>query len=86
MNKTLFVKPPDRFLEDEFVYQQLGPHYLQSHLSSHGFPSDLLILHRDPAQGEPSVEPSLTDTYMLAVLSSGDMFEGRFDIQFPIIC
>ncbi len=82
MNKTLFVKPPDRFLEDEFVYQQLGPHYLQSHLSSHGFPSDLLILHRDPAQGEPSVEPSLTDTYMLAVLSSGDMFEGRFDIQF----
>ena len=31
-NKILFVKPPDRFLEDEFVYQQLGPHYLQSFL------------------------------------------------------
>ena len=30
INKILFVKPPDRFLEDEFVYQQLGPHYLQS--------------------------------------------------------
>ncbi len=44
-NKILFVKPPDRFLEDEFVYQQLGPHYLQSYLSEHNIGSDMLILY-----------------------------------------
>ena len=43
--QILFVKPPDRFLEDEFVYQQLGPHYLQSFLVEHGIPSDLAIFY-----------------------------------------
>ena len=43
-NKILFVKPPDRFLEDEFVYQQLGPHYLQSFLKQYEIPSDILVL------------------------------------------
>ena len=44
-NKILFVKPPDRFLEDEFVYQQLGPHYLQSFLKQYGILSDILVLY-----------------------------------------
>ena len=44
-NKILFVKPPDRFLEDEFVYQQLGPHYLQSYLEKFEIPSDILLLY-----------------------------------------
>lgn len=43
--RVLFVKPPDRFLEDEFVYQQLGPHYLQSFLERHDLSSDLLVLY-----------------------------------------
>ncbi len=47
-NKILFVKPPDRFLEDEFVYQQLGPHYLQSFLEEHGILSDILVLYEQP--------------------------------------
>ena len=44
-SKILFVKPPDRFLEDEFVYQQLGPHYLQSFLKQYEIPSDILVLY-----------------------------------------
>ena len=44
-NKILFVKPPDRFLEDEFVYQQLGPHYLQSFLKQFEILSDILVLY-----------------------------------------
>ena len=44
-NKILFVKPPDRFLEDEFVYQQLGPHYLQSFLEQYEILSDILVLY-----------------------------------------
>ena len=43
--KILFVKPPDRFLEDEFVYQQLGPHYLQSFLKQFEITSDILLLY-----------------------------------------
>ena len=43
--KILFVKPPDRFLEDEFVYQQLGPHYLQSFLKRYEIFSDILVLY-----------------------------------------
>ena len=44
-NKILFVKPPDRFLEDEFVYQQLGPHYLQSFLKQYEITSDILVFY-----------------------------------------
>ena len=47
-NKVLFVKPPDRFLENEFVYQQLGPHYLQSFLEQYEIISDLLVLYEEP--------------------------------------
>lgn len=45
MKKVLFVKPPDRFLENEFVFQQLGPHYLQSYLARFDIPSDMLVLY-----------------------------------------
>ena len=47
-HRLLFIKPPDRFLENEFVYQQLGPHYLQSFLLENGIESDLLVLYERP--------------------------------------
>ena len=47
-NKVLFVKPPDRFLENEFVYQQLGPHYLQSFLEQYEIFADILVLYEEP--------------------------------------
>ena len=47
-NKVLFVKPPDRFLENEFVYQQLGPHYLQSFLEQYEIIADILVLYEQP--------------------------------------
>ena len=47
-NKVLFVKPPDRFLENEFVYQQLGPHYLQSFLEQYEIIADILVLYEKP--------------------------------------
>ena len=46
--RVLFVKPPDRFLEDEFVYAQLGSHYLDSYLRSFDAPSDHLVLYEPP--------------------------------------
>ena len=54
--KILFCKPPDRFLENEFSYQQLGPHYLQSYLLQNGIESDILILYEDKAQILPSMD------------------------------
>ena len=39
------MKPPDRFQENEFVYQQLGPHFLQSYLEKFGILSDILVLY-----------------------------------------
>jgi radical SAM superfamily enzyme YgiQ (UPF0313 family) len=81
-SKILFVKPPDRFLEDEFVYQQLGPHYLQSFLSSHGFDSDLLILYRDRSEAELSSTINLEQLLMLGVYSDGTTFEGAFNFDF----
>jgi len=44
-NKILFIKPPDRFLGNEFAYLQLGPHYLQSYLDELDIPSDILVLY-----------------------------------------
>ena len=82
MPRTLFVKPPDRFLADEFVYQQLGPHYLQSYLASHGYESDLLVLHCRPERSGPSDDFSLDDLYMISIGSDGSLFEGKFDIEF----
>ncbi len=45
MKRVLFIKPPDRFMENEFTYQQLGPHYLQSFLAQNGIDSDQLVLY-----------------------------------------
>ena len=54
---------PGRFLDDEFVYQQLGSHYLHSYLSSNGFDSDLLVLYQKTSQIVPSMEPALADPF-----------------------
>ena len=84
LRKILFVKPPDRFLEDEFVYQQLGPHYLQSYLLGHEIPSDLLVLYepsdvRAERQRNPHLDSSLEDLRILLIQNNGDHFDLRFD-------
>jgi len=83
--RLLFVKPPDRFLENEFVFQQLGPHYLQSFLEQHGIDSDLLILYetvsrREERLGTEGYKPSLHDLRML-LLSGGSGIDLSFDID-----
>ena len=50
--KFLFVKSPDRYLEGEFVYQQLGPHYLQLNLAGYDIPSDVLVLYEKSSARE----------------------------------
>ena len=85
-NRVLFVKPPDRFLENEFVYQQLGPHYLQSFLQVHGIESDLLVLYerlsiRQERESGILSALSLDDLNMLFLGADGrivdDLFEGK---------
>ena len=82
--RVLFVKPPDRFLENEFVYQQLGPHYLQSYLTKHSIESDILVLHRvrnhntDPASSFSS-STKLSDLTMLWIKQDGATVESSFD-------
>ena len=61
MNKILFVKPPDRYLENEFTYQQLGPHYLQSFLAEKGIPSDQLVLYEPSEIRKRRESGELTD-------------------------
>jgi len=82
--KILFVKPPDRFLEDEFVYQQLGPHYLQSFLVEHGIPSDLAIFYEtEEARVERGANPErpllLEDLRTLLIRSDGTSCDEAFD-------
>lgn len=81
--KVLLVKPPDRFLENEFVYQQLGPNYLQSYLAQFGILSDILVLYERPeirAEREKGMLDNLTlDQLNMLFLS----YDGRgSDTQF----
>ena len=83
-NKILFVKPPDRFLEDEFVYQQLGPHYLQSFLKQYEIPSDILVLYqqsnvRNKRESGEINEISLDDLNMLFLGADGNSKDTTFD-------
>ncbi len=83
-NKILFVKPPDRFLENEFVYQQLGPHYLQSFLKQYGIPSDILVLYeqfdvRNKREFGEINEISLDDLNMLFLGADGNSKDTAFD-------
>ena len=85
-NQLLLVKPPDRFLEDEFVYQQLGPNYLHSFLESHNISSDILVLYerseiRQLRLEEPTKRLSLDDLNMLLVKDDGNSSDIPFDIE-----
>ncbi|MCJ8346448.1 radical SAM protein [bacterium] len=75
---VLYIKPPDPFLQDEFVYQQLGPHFIQSHTDYHGYSSKMLILYvRDRnIQEEPS---SIYDLNMLLFNGEIEEYDGPFD-------
>ena len=82
-NKILFVKPPDRFLEDEFVYQQLGPHYLQSFLKQYEIPSDILVLYeqsdvRNKRESGEINDISLDDLNMLFLGADGTSIDTAF--------
>ena len=83
-NKILFVKPPDRFLEDEFVYQQLGPHYLQSFLKQYEILSDILVLYeqsevRNKREAGEINELSLEHLNMLCLGADGNSKDTAFD-------
>ena len=84
-NRVIFVTPPDRFLEDEFVYQQLGPHFLQSYLEAHGIQSDILVLYEKSdsrlvrLSGETNF-PKLQDLRML-LLRDGASIDVDFDLS-----
>ena len=85
-NRVLFVKPPDRFLENEFVYQQLGPHYLQSYLQVHGIESDLLVLYerlsiRKARASGLLAALSLDDLNMLFLGADGRVVDDVFDVS-----
>ena len=83
-SKILFVKPPDRFLEDEFVYQQLGPHYLQSFLEKYEIISDILVLYeqsevRNKREAGEINELSLEHLNMLFLSADGKSQDKVFD-------
>ena len=85
-NKILFVKPPDRFLEDEFVYQQLGPHYLQSFLKQFEITSDILVLYeqsevRKKRETGKINELSLKQLNMLFLGANGNSQDSNFEIS-----
>ena len=85
-NRLLLVKPPDRFLENEFVYQQLGPHYIQSYLMENGFDVDILILYESPEGraariAKEALGSSLNDLKMMLVKADGTCTESYFDVS-----
>jgi len=82
--RILFLKPPDRFLENEFVYQQLGPHYLQSYLDTHGISSDLAVFYeteiaRAERCGSPERPLLLEDLKVLLMRDDGTSTDRPFD-------
>jgi radical SAM superfamily enzyme YgiQ (UPF0313 family) len=82
--KILFIKPPDRFLENEFVYQQLGPHYLQSYLQQHGISSDMLVLYeskeaREEREKNPELKLSIDNLNMLLLTENNNFIDGKFN-------
>jgi len=85
-HRILFVKPPDRFLDNEFVYQQLGPHYLQSFLAQHGIGSDLAVLYertevRESRTSNPCRKSDLEDLNVLLIRDDGRSDDQHFDIS-----
>jgi len=84
-NKVLFVKPPDRFLDDEFVYQQLAPHYLQAYLREHEVDSDILVLFEEKDTlseiSDKDRVDLLEELKMLLVLDDSIAIESTFDID-----
>ena len=80
MKRILFVKPPDRFLENEFVYQQLGINYLQSFLAEKGIESDLLVLYEKNRDSRiEGREHDLSVLHMLYMPLNGDDSDETFD-------
>ena len=78
--RTLFVKPPDPFLQDEFVYQQLAPHYLQAWLDAHDYASALLVLYIRPrADGSRPAPQRLADCHMLLIAEGERVVDAAFD-------
>ncbi|PCJ21058.1 MAG: hypothetical protein COB02_00275 [Candidatus Cloacimonadota bacterium] len=73
---VLYIKPPDPYLQDEFVYQQLGPHYLQSYTDYHGYDSKMLILYVKDRTNEPK---SIYDLNMLLFCGEKEEYDGIFD-------
>ena len=77
-------KKVDRFLEDEFVYLQLGPHYLHSFLKQYEIPSDILVLYeqsdvRNKRESGEINEISLDDLNMLFLGVDGNSKDTAFD-------
>lgn len=78
--RTLLVKPPDPFLQAEFVYQQLAPHYLESWLAAHGYPATLVVMYIAPdALGRRSEPRTLADCHMIVVEDGAVVTDGPFD-------
>lgn len=78
--RTLFVKPPDPFLQEEFVYQQLAPHYLQAWLDHHGYESALVVLYvKARADGSRPQPRTLADCHMLLIEAGEMVVDGPFD-------
>lgn len=78
--RTLFIKPPDPFLQEEFVYQQLAPHYLQAWLDVHDYSSALLVLYVPTAEDGKRCDPQTLDDCNMIVVEAGEVVaEGHFD-------
>ena len=82
-SKVLFIKPPDRFLDNEFVYQQLGPHYLQSYLAQHNIASDMLVLYEPDPVRKSRTDGSLgkisLDQLNMLLIKDGSQIDVPFD-------
>ncbi len=76
--RILFVKPADRFLENEFSYQQLGPHYLQSYLQQHGYESDILICYADRSKNNYEEVVAFENLRML-LLKNGSTIDAEMN-------
>jgi len=76
--KVLLLKPPDRFLENEFVFQQIGLQYLQSYLENHGISPDILILYKGQRDTDAVSEPG-GDLNMFFLGNEGRCYDIPFD-------
>lgn len=76
-DKVLLIKPPDSYLENEFVFPQLGINYLESYLEQQGIETDVMIL--SVAKDAKNKDEERLDNLQMLLINDSKVHDEKFD-------